>query len=216
MSGPFDDDDRDAWARAQAELDRLPPEPPEQRERCRTVQRRQWVLAIVLLVAAVAVLLFVVVVDGVVTGSGEVPRWQRATGLAVLVAGFGAPLLAMGIGGAGHDHARHRPVEWLTGAPRRALLRAARTGSPLEEQQLPLARLVVRTHLAAQGIRSAQVAALPLALTGSAVTHPEPVVFGLVVVILVASVAALTHLRRGARRFQRFLDEHPDLTSGSR
>ncbi|RZU30750.1 hypothetical protein [Blastococcus saxobsidens] len=209
MSGPFDGD-RDAWARAQAELDRLPPEPPEQKVRRRTAQRRQWVLASAWLATAAAVLLLMVVAEGGVTGSGEVPRWQRATGLGVLVAGFAVPLLTVGIGRAGHDDAQHRPVEWLTGAPRRQLLRAARSGSPIEDRQLPLARLVVRTQLAVQGIRSGQVAALPLAQTGFAVLHPGPVMLGSVGVLLGAAVAVLAHLRRDARRLQRFLDEHSD------
>jgi hypothetical protein len=67
VSEPLTGEDRDARARAQALLDRLPPEPPEKRERRLLLQRRQWVRAVVLLAAAVALVGVVVVADARLT-----------------------------------------------------------------------------------------------------------------------------------------------------
>lgn len=215
MSGPLSGD-RDTWARALALLDRLPPEPPEKRDRRLVLQRRQWVLAVGLLVATVVLWAGVAVVDGGLTAPQEVPRWRTPARYVVLVAGSVAVLVGswMQERSVTHLQVGDRPMDWLTGPQRRALLRAARTGQPLDgQQQLRMARHVVAGRLAME-MTPAYLPGYLLAMSGFVVADPHPLWYATLALLLVAVAAWLVHLRRDARRLQRFLDEPPATTGG--
>ena len=211
MSGSPSGRDADTWARAQALLDRMPPEPPEKRDRRLVLQRRQWGLAVGLLVATVVVWAAVAVVDGGLRAPREIPDWRRVARFIVLAAGFGAVLVGMWVHARSVKHLQvgDRPLEWLTGSERRALLRAARTGEPLDEQQLRMARHVVSGRLAME-MTPAYVPGYLLATSGHVLADPHPLWYGTLAVLLIAATAWLVHLRRDARRLQRFLGEHPE------
>ena len=211
MSGPLTGQDRDTWARAVALLDRLPPEPPEKRARRLVLQRRQWVLAVGMLVATVALWVAVAVVDAGLTGPRGVPDWRRVARFGVLGAGFGAVLVGMWMQSRSVKHLQigDRPLDWLTGTQRRALLRAARTGEPLDEQRLRMARHVVAGRLT-MDMTPAYVPGYLFAMSGLVLASPHPVLYVVVALLVVAAIAWLSHLRRDARRLQRFLDEHPE------
>ncbi len=212
MSGPLTGNDRDTWARALAMLDRLPPERPEKRDRRLVLQRRQWVLAVGLLVATVALWAAVAVADGGLTGPREVPVRRTAARFIVLAAGFGAVLVGMWMHARSVKHLQvgDRPLDWLTGPERRALLRAARTGTPLEEQQLRMARHVAAGRLAME-MTPAYVPGYLFASGGHVLADPQPLWYATLALLLIAATAWLVHQRRDAHRLQRFLDEHPDL-----
>ena len=212
MSGPLTGD-RDTWARALARLDRLPPEPPEARDRRLVLQRRQWVLAVGLFVATVVLWAAVAVVDGGLMGPREVPRWRTVARYVVLVVGLAAVLVGtwMQARSVKHLHVGDRPMDWLTGPERRALLRSARTGTPLDRQQLRMARHVAAGRLTME-MTPAYVPGYLFALGGHLIPDPHPLWYATLVLLLIAATAWLSHLRRDARRLQRFLDEHPDPT----
>ena len=215
MTGPLSGQDEDTWARAVAMLDRLPPEPPEKRDRRLVLQRRQWGLAAGLLVATVALWAAVAVADGGLTGPREVPGWRTAARFIVLAAGSGAVLVGswMHARSVRHMQVGDRPLDWLTGSERRALLRAARTGQPLVGQQLRMARHVAAGRLAME-LTPAYVPGYLFALSGLVFADPHPLWYGTLVLLVIAATAWLVHQRRDARRLRRFLDEHPDPTGG--
>ena len=211
MNGPLTGADPDTWARAVALLEQLPPEPPEKRERRLVLQRRQWVLAVGLFVATVVLWAAVAVVDGGLTAPEEVPGWRQAARFVVLAVGSAAVLVGswMQARSVKHLQVGDRPMDWLTGPERRALLRAARTGQPLEGDQLRMARHVVAGRLTMERSPAYEPGYL-FAMSGLVIADPHPVVYAVVLLLLVAATVWLVHQRRDARRLQRFFDEHPE------
>jgi hypothetical protein len=198
----------DDWARAQAVLDRLPPEAAERRARRVRLERRLTRLGVAVTAVAVGTLLVLLVVDRD-SPPGDAPPWRVADGFAVQAIGL-VLMIAVHVAHSGavrHTRGWGRPMHWLSRREHKELVRQVRGKDPLVPEQLPLARhtagmvLVQRPPLAAPS-------AFLLVVVGQYIAMPDTVRFLLAAAMAVAVVAAEVHVRRDVRRTQRFLAEN--------
>lgn len=209
--GPgISDDER--WAAATSVLEQAPTATAQQRLRRHRVLTWAFVISVLLVAAAVA-LLVVVLLDHGGPGAGPA-RWREVTGL--VLSGVGLVVLVVGavIGWRAGvwRGAWSQPAAVLSRAQRRALVAQVRGRVPADPVRLPLARsvaerLVLQRHLLLFWV------GLMLQQVGRALSSTGVVDLSLVAVAVVAYLVGVVLMTRDARRADQFLRQHPEPRS---